>query len=82
MRFDNVTSIKASKGEDFDEHKNILEKALAENPCTGGRERGMNTTGKRPFFFFQLNQFSDLMNTLSKCQHDIGNCAAPLTRLA
>ena len=28
----------------------------------------------------ESKQLSDLMNTLSKCQDDIGNCAAPLTR--
>ena len=79
MRSDNITTSKATKAEDFTEHKNILGNALAGNPCTGRRERGMNTSGKA-FFFFKSNQLSDLMNTLSKCQDDIENCAAPLTR--
>ena len=46
LRSDNITISKATKGEDFTEHKNILEKALAGNPCTVRRERGTNTTGK------------------------------------
>ena len=52
LRSDNITISKATKGEDFTEHKNILEKALAGNPCTVRRERGMNTTGKA---FFSSN---------------------------
>ena len=41
LKSDDITISKASKGEDFTEHKNILEKALAGNPCPG--RKGMNT---------------------------------------
>ena len=38
-----ITNGKRNKSEDFTEHKNILEQALAENPCD---ERRVATTGK------------------------------------
>ena len=45
---DKITNGKRAKGEDFTEHKNILEQALAENPCDERREA---TTGKAGFVF-------------------------------
>ena len=46
---DRITNSKRAKGEDFNEHKNILEKALATNPCAGNTKRSMNSTGKASF---------------------------------
>ena len=43
---DKTTNGKRAKGEDFTEHKNILEQALAHNPCD---ERRVATTGKTGF---------------------------------
>ena len=40
---DKIISSKKAKGEDFTEHKNILEQALVANPCT---ERRVATTGR------------------------------------
>ena len=40
---DKITNGKRNKWEDFTEHKNILEQALAGNPCD---ERRVATTGK------------------------------------
>ena len=40
---DKITNGKRAKGEDFTEHKKILEQALAGNPCN---ERRVATTGK------------------------------------
>ena len=82
MNSDRITKLKATKGGDFTEHKSILEKALAGKTCSSlKRGGGMNTTGRPAYFLpFQSNKLSDLMNTLSKCQDDIENCAVPLTR--
>ena len=43
---DKTTNGKRAKGEDFTEHKNILEQALAHNPCD---ERRVAMTGKTGF---------------------------------
>ena len=51
---DKITNGKRAKGEDFTEHKNILEQALAGNPCN---ERRVATTGKTGFAF-AFNHFS------------------------
>ena len=51
---DKIISSKKAKGEDFNEHKNILEQALAGNPCN---ERRVATTGKTGFAF-AFNHFS------------------------
>ena len=51
---DKITNGKRAKGEDFTEHKNILEQALAGNPCN---ERRVATTGKIGFAF-AFNHFS------------------------
>ena len=44
---DKITDSKRRKGEDFNEHKDILEKALATNPCTGNAKRSANPTGRQ-----------------------------------
>ena len=51
---DKITNGKRVKGEDFNEHKNILEQALAGNPCN---ERRVATAGKTGFAF-AFNHFS------------------------
>ena len=57
MNSDRITKLKATKGGDFTEHKNILEKALAGNTCTVKREGGMNTSGKgRLLLFLPIQQ--------------------------
>ena len=43
---DRITNGKRAKGEDFTEHKNILEQALAGNPCVAGTEKSIKATGK------------------------------------
>ena len=51
---DKITDGKRNKSEDFTEHKNILEQALAGNPCD---EKRVATTGKTGFAF-AFNQLS------------------------
>ena len=45
---DKIINGKRNKSEEYTEHKNILEQALAKNPCDERREA---TTGKAGFFF-------------------------------
>ena len=59
---DRITNGKRAKGEDFTEHKNILEQALAGNPCVAGTERSVKATGKESHPIPKL-MFSHIVKT-------------------
>ena len=44
---DRITESKRSKGEEFNEHKDILVQALGKQKCTGTTKTGANATGKK-----------------------------------
>ena len=44
---DRITKSKREKGEEFNEHKDILVQALGKQKCTGTTTKGANATGKK-----------------------------------